>query len=418
MRADTATARRSRRSSRSTTSGSATSALLSATTSGTAWAPTSAMTSRTAVSWPSGSGWETSTTWMTRSASATSSSVDRNASTSWWGSRRTKPTVSVRVTARPSGSSARRTVGSRVANSASSTRTPAPVIRLSRLDLPALVYPAMAIDGTALRRRLSRLVSREVLISPISRRSLAIRVRIRRRSSSILVSPGPREPIPAPPATRPPAWRDIDSPQPRRRGSRYSSWASSTCALPSRDLACWAKMSRIRAVRSTTLTLTTSSRLRRWDGLSSPSTTTVSAPVSATMSPSSAALPEPRNVAASGLSRGWMRASSTWDPAVSASAASSAIDTSASCGSREVDRPASTTRSRRSCRYSTSVTSCELGRQAGDPSQGLAVGEVLLVAVEARGQRRARRGRRCRGSSRVLSSSSQDRTPSPDPPKG
>ena len=34
---------------------------------------------------------------------------------------------------------ARRVVGSRVANSASSTSTPAPVSRLSRLDLPALV---------------------------------------------------------------------------------------------------------------------------------------------------------------------------------------------------------------------------------------------------------------------------------------
>ena len=34
---------------------------------------------------------------------------------------------------------ARRTVGSSVANSASSTSTPAPVSRLSRLDLPAFV---------------------------------------------------------------------------------------------------------------------------------------------------------------------------------------------------------------------------------------------------------------------------------------
>lgn len=48
-------------------------------------------------------------------------------------------------------------------------------------------------------------------------------------------------------------------------------------ALPSRDLACWAKMSRMRAVRSTTLTPTTSSRARRWEGASSPSTMTVSA---------------------------------------------------------------------------------------------------------------------------------------------
>ena len=41
--------------------------------------------------------------------------------------------------ARPSGVTARRVVGSRVANSASSTSTPAPVSALSRLDLPALV---------------------------------------------------------------------------------------------------------------------------------------------------------------------------------------------------------------------------------------------------------------------------------------
>jgi hypothetical protein len=35
----------------------------------------------------------------------------------------------------------------------------------------------------------------------------------------------------------------------------YCSWASSTWALPSRLRACWAKMSRISAVRSMTLTL-------------------------------------------------------------------------------------------------------------------------------------------------------------------
>ena len=66
--------------------------------------------------------------------------------------------------------------------------------------------------------------------------------------------------------TRPPAWRLSDSPQPRSRGRRYCSWASSTCALPSRDLACWAKMSRISAVRSMTLTLTCVSSLRSWLG--------------------------------------------------------------------------------------------------------------------------------------------------------
>ena len=53
----------------------------------------------------------------------------------------------------------------------------------------------------------------------------------------------------------PPACRDIDSPQPRSRGSMYCIWASETCALPSRLLACWAKMSRISAVRSIDLDL-------------------------------------------------------------------------------------------------------------------------------------------------------------------
>ena len=163
-----------------------------------------------------------------------------------------------------------------------------------REDLPALVYPAIATEGMGPRRREPRLTSREGAMALISRRSLAMRRRMRRRSSSILVSPGPLAPMPAPPATRPPAWRDMDSPQPRRRGSRYSSWASSTWALPSRDLACWAKMSRMTAVRSTTLASTTSSRARRWEGASSPSTMTVSAPTAATVSASSLALPDPR----------------------------------------------------------------------------------------------------------------------------
>ncbi len=105
-----------------------------------------------------------------------------------------------------------------------------------------------------------------------------MRVWMRRRSSSIFVSPGPRLPMPLPAPTWPPACRDIDSPQPRRRGSRYSSCASSTCALPSRLLACWLKMSRITAVRSMTLTFTMSSSARRWLGASSVSATTVSAP--------------------------------------------------------------------------------------------------------------------------------------------
>ncbi|SLH25252.1 Uncharacterised protein [Mycobacteroides abscessus subsp. abscessus] len=100
---------------------------------------TSAITSRTALIWPAGSGSEPSTTCSSRSAPVTSSSVERNASTSWVGRCRTNPTVSVNTTSRPSSSSARRVVGSRVANSASCTRTPEPVSAFIRLDLPALV---------------------------------------------------------------------------------------------------------------------------------------------------------------------------------------------------------------------------------------------------------------------------------------
>ena len=190
-----------------------------------------------------------------------------------------------------------------------------------------------------------------------SRRSFAVRARIRRRSVSILVSPGPRVPMPPPPATRPPACRDSDSPQPRSLGSMYSSWASSTCALPSLLRACWAKMSRISAVRSITFTRTTPSRRRSWLGLSSPSQITVSAPASVTISASSAALPDPTYVAGSGLPRRWISASSTSDPAVSASRESSRSEFSAFARVPSVHTPMRTTRSRRSSRYSTSVTS-------------------------------------------------------------
>ena len=161
-----------------------------------------------------------STTFRTRSASETSSSVDRNASTSWCGRCRTNPTVSVRVTLAPVGVTARRTVGSSVAKSASSTRTPAFVSRLSRLDLPAFVYPAIATLGTALRRRESRFVTRDVRMCAMSRRSLAIRVRIRRRSSSILRlarAAGSDTRAAGDPATRLPGHRLTPPPQPREQ---------------------------------------------------------------------------------------------------------------------------------------------------------------------------------------------------------
>ena len=50
-----------------------------------------------------------------------------------------KPTVSLNSTRRREGSTSGRTVGSRVANMRASTRTPASVRRLNRVDLPALV---------------------------------------------------------------------------------------------------------------------------------------------------------------------------------------------------------------------------------------------------------------------------------------
>ena len=201
-------------------------------------------------------------------------------------------------------------------------------------------------------------MSRPVFISLISRRSLAIRVLIRRRSSSILVSPGPREPMPWPPAAWPPACRDIDSPQPRRRGRRYCSWASSTCALPSLDLACWAKMSRISAVRSMTLTLTTSSSARRWLGVE---LGVADHGVGALGDHDVAQLARPCRSRGRCRGRAWRGAGparrAPASPAVSARAASSRIEFSASSAVPSVQTPASTTRSRRSWRYSTSVTS-------------------------------------------------------------
>ena len=91
------------------------------------------------VDLPSGSAADASTTWTRKSASLATSSVPLNASTRPWGRRRTKPTVSVSSTGSPPGNDSRRVVGSSVANSRSSTSTPAWVSRLSSVDLPAFV---------------------------------------------------------------------------------------------------------------------------------------------------------------------------------------------------------------------------------------------------------------------------------------
>ena len=100
-----------------------------------------------------------------------------------------------------------------------------------------------------------------------------------RRSVSSCDSPGPR--VPTPPPTLavppPPACRSRCFHMPRMRGRLYSSCASSTWSLPSAETACWAKMSRISCVRSTTRAESASSSARCWVGSSSSSTSSTSA---------------------------------------------------------------------------------------------------------------------------------------------
>ena len=128
----------------------------------------------------------------------------------------------------------------------------------------------------------------------------------------------------------PPAWRARWVQARVRRGSRYSYWASSTCSAPSLVPACWAKMSRIRAVRSRTRTwsLRSFSSSRRWRGESSSSNKTTSAAVSSTRLFTSSTLPGPINVFGWGCCMRWLISPTTRSPAVSANRASSASDSS------------------------------------------------------------------------------------------
>ena len=144
-----------------------------------------------------------------------------------------------------------------------------------------------------------------------------IRSRISRRSVSSWDSPGPRVPIP-PPVRERCVQRRV------RRGSWYSSWASSTWRRPSCVCACRAKMSRIRRLRSMTLTLSRLSRLFCCPGLSSSSATRRSNPVSDLAWSSSSALPLPTYQFGSAWRRFCHSAPTTSAPAVMARAASSA----------------------------------------------------------------------------------------------
>ena len=149
----------------------------------------------------------------------------------------------------------------------------------------------------------------------------------------------------------------------------YCSWASSTWALPSRLRACWAKMSRISAVRSMTLTCTTPSRRRSWLGVSSPSQITGRAD----------RRDDVRQLA--GLARahvgGRVDPAAPLDEAVKHLGArrfrrrlSSRSEFSALARLPSAQTPISTTRSSRSARYSTWL--CPAARWRGRPPAGAA----------------------------------------------
>ena len=111
-----------------------------------------------------------------------------------------------------------------------------------------------------------------------------------------------------------------------KRGSRCCNWASSTCNFPSRVRARCAKISRISAVRSSTLQPKTFSKFRLCAGESSSSNTTVSTLWPRQKSANSRALPLPMKVPASGFSSFCVPVPITSPPAVAANSANSSMD--------------------------------------------------------------------------------------------
>ena len=191
-----------------------------------------------------------------------------------------------------------------------------------------------------------------------------MRVRMRRRSVSSLVSPGPRVPMPPPS-------RDSAGPAPTSRGSRYFSCASSTCSLPSRVRARRAKMSRISCVRSTTLHVDQrfcSSRSCAGDSSLSKMTTSTSASAQARASSSTLPLPDEGG----GIGLGALLQHAQHDraaPAASARPASSSRECSASMRRVvPVTRPTSAARSTVSCRPRSG--SGRPGPVEGSPARG------------------------------------------------
>ena len=148
-----------------------------------------------------------------------------------------------------------------------------------------------------------------------------MRSRIIRRSVSNFVSPGPLVPIPPPK-------RERDIPCPIIRGSVYCSCASSTCSLPSFVRARCAKISRINAVRSSTLIPSACSRFRCWAGDNSSSNTQRSTSSCCANRARSLTLPRPIKNPGSGLGRFCKNFAITSAPAVSASCRSSSSESS------------------------------------------------------------------------------------------
>ena len=144
-----------------------------------------------------------------------------------------------------------------------------------------------------------------------------------------------------------PSWRSKWLHMPISRGSRYLYWASSTWRRPSRVRARWAKISRIRADRSSTPTFSSSPSTRCWEGDRALSKMTISAPMVRTSWRTSSTLPWPMKVRGSGLSFCWSTMPTLSPPAVSSRSLSSSMDSSVAFSSRVrlwALRPTSTAR--------------------------------------------------------------------------
>ena len=236
-------------------------------------------------------------------------------------------------------------------------------------------------DGTSCRRRSARLVSRVLSISRSAARSFAIRLLIRRRSVSSLVSPGPTAAdagAAAGPATGLAGQVAAPASQPLlevlQLGQLDLSLTLGALGVLGEDVE-----DQRGPVDDLDLDLVLEvAQLRRGQ------LAVADHRVGAGGDHDVAQLLDlaPADVGGRvGPGRRWIRPSSTSEPAVSASSLSSAIAFSASTSLPVVHTLTSTTRSSSSWRYSTSVMSVSSVDIPGDAAQRDPVREILLVAV-------------------------------------